>query len=155
MAVVENIGVVPIPGTKAPSVVGKAANVFGKVSHLSKETAEVQSALAKAAKVRKITAIETADGRSFFGRSTRAGGPGVKSTSVNQAVKDAYDAVPVDGRSGYHGFCREAAALSNTLDAGADVQGALSKTIDAKTFCAMLTSDSCQSVLGKFGIKGE
>jgi hypothetical protein len=70
----------------------------------------------------------TTSGEVFTGASTKAGGAGV---ATNPTVQAALDAVPQAVRPAYHGCCGEIAVMSNILNAGSKVEGAIVATARA------------------------
>jgi RHS repeat-associated protein len=94
------------------------------------------------------TALVTKEGVTT-GNSTRSGGSG----PTNPEVAKALDAVPVSSRSPYHGCCGEVNAVSNALNAGRSLVGAVVSTVRTQSGNVMDPCSSCRSVLNFFGIK--
>ncbi|GLS24614.1 RHS repeat-associated core domain-containing protein [Marinibactrum halimedae] len=102
-----------------------------------------------------IDVIITKDGQVFKGYSIRKGHPNYDDPlgNVDKRVKDAYDNVPLEERmTSTHGKCAEPTALTNALEAGADLEGAISVSVDVKTRQLKEACNSCNPVLKSFGI---
>lgn len=94
-------------------------------------------------------AIELPEGV-FTGRSTGAGGG-----ALNPEVQAAFDAVPANLRSPFHGKCCEARALSEIKNAGINPAGgrSIARTVGgAKHGAIKAACTSCEWVLRFFGV---
>lgn len=131
-----------VPGTEGVVLTGATA------------VAAANAAADAAGAVRGAAAgLVTKAGEVFTGLSTRAGGPG---QATNAVVQGALDAVPAAERSAFHGACCEINAISNALNAGADVRGATAAAVNAggpNGGAIKLPCSSCAPVLRQFEIE--
>jgi hypothetical protein len=113
--------------------------------------AEADAAKAEGHKRGMAAAIVTADGQSFTGRSTGAGGG-----ALNSVVEGAYGTVPEEARSPFHGCCAEGRAASQAIEAGAELQGSTSaaaKIGGPRHGTIQPACSSCQGMLKRLGVK--
>ena len=144
-------------GVPSPNVTGSMdgplPNILGVRplnSASSASMAEANAARDAGFKRGVANALETSGG-TFTGRSTGAGGG-----PVRPDVQAAYNAVPPELRSRYHGKCAEPRAISNALDAGVDPAGGTSfaRLVGGPNHGAPKPAcPSCQWVLNFLGIK--
>jgi RHS repeat-associated protein len=90
----------------------------------------------------KVTALITAAGDLYTGASKNAGGPG---RATNEVVQAALDSLSSAERSRYHGCCGEINAMSNALNAGANLDGAVMATATAAGRGAGEIAEACPS----------
>jgi len=102
-----------------------------------------------------IDVIVTRDGEVFEGYNTRKGHPNFDNplATVDEKIKEAYDSVPKEKRmASTHGRCAEVSALQRAIDAGADLDGAMSISVDVKTGAIKNACKSCVPALKHLGI---
>ena len=115
---------------------------------LNTARAEAQAAKAAGNAGGATSGLVTKTGRVFSGRSTNAGGPG---RATNNAVARALGQVSNPSRT--HGCCGEINAISKALNAGAEVAGAVVKTVKTATEQEMQACSTCRAVASALGIK--
>jgi RHS repeat-associated protein len=112
--------------------------------------AEGEAARANGAK-RGMAAGLDVNGQTFSGKSTGAGGG-----ELHPDVQAAYDNVPPEQQSAYHGKCAEGRAISNALNAGVDPNGGTSVATrisnGASNGEVQPACSSCQHVMNQFGV---
>ena len=73
--------------------------------------------------------------------------------AVDDKIREAYDSVPKEKRmASTHGRCAEISALQRAIEAGADLDGAMSISVDVKTGTIKNACKSCTPALKYLGI---
>lgn len=117
---------------------------------LATEASLAEGNAARAAGYRGAASGLATDSGTFTGRSTGAGGG-----ALNPEVQAAYNAVPPEYQSPFHGKCGEGRAISGSLDAGVNPSGGtiVTTTVGGPNHgMPKIPCTSCQWVLNFFGI---
>ena len=103
-----------------------------------------------------VDVIVTKDGQVFKGYSSKKGHPDFDDPlkDKDQKIKDAYSSVPESERmTSTHGKCAEVPALQKAIDSGADLDGAVSVSVEVKTGVTKNACKSCSPALKSLGVK--
>lgn len=128
--------------------------VTAEVAHGGATVGLSATGVTAAARNGKVGDLMTKAGEVFSGFSKKAARSADVTRATNPTVQTALDAVPSGQRSAFHGACCEIDAMSQALNAGADVIGATMGVVtDVRTGAAVAPCASCMAVKETLGVK--